>query len=149
MKKSFLVSLLLLSNISFGVTVEKDGISIEYEKCLRYKTAKFEWPYCIKITNLSTNPIVIDSSLISVPLVSQDKIANILSKNINVLMTLSLLVSAGTGLTSYFLFKVAEGSDRLRSAIEAAPNWQGDIENERIYAWPLLGISALSGLLTI
>ena len=80
MKNAVLASLFVLSiSNAFGITVEKDGVSIKYGI---YRTVKMDYrlsalglPYYITIANHSDAPIIVDASLIKNPLHSSNAIA--------------------------------------------------------------------------
>ncbi len=131
MKKVTLASLFLLgmSNLFGGMRVEektvaRDNVSIKYTRILKYKTNKFEWPYCIKIANLSNQPIVVDPSMISTPLVSYQDIAKALRAERKLFGGFFTLGAVTLGSMSWYLsknmekFKITmlpEGGTRIES----------------------------------
>ncbi len=106
MKNVVLASLLLLGvSDAFGVTVEKDGVSIKYEKCTKYRTIKFGMPYCIRMTNLSSKPITVNPSIISAPFVAYQEVAKALHKEYKFGAMLMALTTVGFGALSHSTFK--------------------------------------------
>lgn len=83
MKNIFLVSLLLGSGNTFGISIEKNNISIQYQHPpkdkksnlgLPYNIKTFGLPYRIKITNNSDQHIIVDQSIVSAPLADHREI---------------------------------------------------------------------------
>ena len=114
MRRIIIASLLLLGiSSAFGVTIEKNDISIQYEKCFKYRTIKFDAPNCIKITNLSNKAIVVDPCVISAPLVAYQKVVKALRNEYKFGAILTTLLTAGAGSLSYFMFKSMRDSNAL------------------------------------
>ena len=131
MKKVTLASLFLLgmSNVFGGMRVEektiaRDNVSIKYTRILKYKTNMFGLPYSITITNLSDNPIVVDPSIVSVPLIPYQTIAEALRTERKLFGGFFTLGAVTLGSMSWYLsknmekFKITmlpEGGTRIES----------------------------------
>ena len=85
MKKSFLLACVLSFSTILADSVERNGVSFQYQICSKYPSISHSEAYCITIKNNSTQNVTFDSSIISPPLLNDKNIQNTLSHRLKLL----------------------------------------------------------------
>ncbi len=132
MKSVILASLLLLGvSNAFGVSIEKNDISIEYNICEKHSIPGVGKPYCITISNHSKKPITLDSAIVTVPLQSNEEIVKEAHNELKKTILFSSIPAGILGYSSYNDFKLmgracAEiplGFPNLQNSLDEISRW--------------------------